>query len=191
MNKRELRKKYKTLRQTLDEDQIENLSLDIANQLLKLDIWNYSFYHIFLSIAKHKEINTEYILNILSGKDKHTVIAKSNFEDSSMSHFLLSDDTKLNVNNWGIPEPQNGIPIDDKMIDVVFMPLLAFDLKGNRVGYGKGFYDRFLSRCKLETLKIGLSFYEAEDLISDASKDDIPLDYCVTPTKTYAFNNTT
>ena len=67
------------------------------------------------------------------------------------------------------------------------MPLLAFDKKGNRVGYGKGFYDQFLSKCHPETIKIGVSFFESETLFSDTLSTDIQLDYCVTPTKVYNF----
>ena len=74
------------------------------------------------------------------------------------------------------------------MIDVVFVPLLAFDTNGNRVGYGKGFYDKFLSQCQPETIKIGLSFFEAEEEIADVYQDDIRLDYCVTPNKIYDFS---
>ena len=185
--KAHLREHYKELRQSLSQDQIENYSLIIANQTLKLDIWNHSFYHLFLSIAKLKEVNTDFILNILSGKDKHTVISKSNFKDGTMSHVLLSDDTILKLSAHGIPEPENGIPLDAKMIEVVFIPLLAFDKTGNRVGYGKGFYDRFLKSCKSDVIKIGLSFFEAEDAISDSTTDDIPLNYCITPSTIYTF----
>ena len=67
------------------------------------------------------------------------------------------------------------------------MPLLAFDKKGHRVGYGKGFYDKFLSECKPETIKIGLSFFEAEEMIADVFEADVKLDYCVTPEKIYEF----
>jgi 5-formyltetrahydrofolate cyclo-ligase len=187
VNKEELRKVYKAKRAALSATEIEDLSLAIANQTLKLDIWKHSFYHVFLSIAKQKEVQTEYILNILQGKDKHIVLSKSSFEDGSMTHFLLSDDTVLKVNNYGIAEPQNGIPIDVKMLDVVFIPLLAFDKSGNRVGYGKGFYDRFLSACKSKVIKIGLSFFEAENAIDDVSLEDKPLDFCVTPQQIYNF----
>lgn len=188
MTKAELRIAYKLLRKNLSEDQVENLSLQIANQLLALPIWNYSFYHIFLSITEHKEVNTDYILNILSGKDKHIVISKSNFSTNEMSHYLLTDNTVIKKNKWHIPEPIDGISIDIKQIDVVFIPLLAFDQFGNRVGYGRGFYDRFLKNCKSETIKIGLSFFEEENQISDAFQGDIQLDYCVTPEKIFRFN---
>lgn len=187
MKKSELRKKYKSLRNALSEEQIENDSLAIANQLLKLDVWDKSFYHIFLTIEEQKEINTDYILNILSGKDKNIIISKSNFEDYSMTHYLLTDNTRIKKNDYNIPEPVDGIEIQTSQLEVVFIPLLAFDKVGNRVGYGKGFYDRFLANCKLETIKIGLSFFEPENEIFETSEDDIRLDYCVTPEEVFQF----
>ena len=187
MKKADLRQKYKALRALLSNSEIENQSLAIANQLLKSTIWDHSFYHLFLTIETQQEINTDYILNILSGKDKNIVISKSNFSNNTLSNFLLTDATTLKLSTYNIPEPIDGIPITNTSIDVVFVPLLAFDLKGNRVGYGKGFYDNFLADCKPETIKIGLSFFEAEAEIEDVYKDDISLDYCVTPKTIYKF----
>ena len=187
MTKKELRFKYKALRQELSVSQIEDYSLAIANQLLKLNIWDKSVYHIFLSITELKEINTDYILNILAGKDKNIVISKSNIEDYTMTHYLLTDNTTIKKNSYNIPEPVDGIEIKPSQLEVVFIPLLAFDKVGHRIGYGKGFYDRFLANCKPETLKIGLSFYEVENYIFETSVDDISLDYCVTPNQVYQF----
>jgi len=188
MDKKELRVKYKELRSQIDDEGIDDLSMDIANNLLKLPIWEQSYYHIFLSIQKHKEINTEFILHILQGKDKNVVVSKSNFKDNTLEHILLTDSTILNLNSWGIPEPVDGIPIPEDKIDIVFVPLLAFDCKGNRVGYGKGFYDKFLAKCNSKTLKIGLSLFAPEEEISEVLATDIPLDYCVTPSEIYTFN---
>ena len=187
MTKAELRKRYKNLRKQLSQTEIDDKSLKIANQLLQLDIWNFSLYHLFLTIEEQQEINTDYILNILSGKDKNIVVSKSNFEDYSMTHYLLTDNTTLKKNSYNIPEPIDGIAIASDQIEVIFVPLLAFDKTGNRIGYGKGFYDRFLAVCKPETLKIGLSFFEAETKLITASEDDIRLDYCVTPELCYQF----
>lgn len=183
MLKKELRKKYKDLRQGLTPEAIEDKSLAIANRLLQLDIWDKIYYHLFLSIEEQKEIHTEFILQILAGKDKEIVVSKSDFATLGMTHFLLTDNTKFKKNEYNIPEPFDGLEVPLTKIDVVFVPLLAFDLKGNRVGYGKGFYDKFLSNCKPETIKIGLSFFEAEDKIEDISDNDIQLDFCVTPNK--------
>lgn len=187
MTKSELRRLYKQKREELSSEAIETLSLDISNQLLQLPIWKASFYHIFLSITEHKEVNTDYILNILSGKDKNIVISKTDFENLKMIHYLLLDTTVIKKNSWNIPEPVDGIEVNADKIDVVFVPLLAFDQRGHRIGYGKGFYDKFLSECKPGTLKIGLSFFEAEDEIKDVHTGDIALDYCVTPKKYYHF----
>ena len=90
-------------------------------------------------------------------------------------------------NEWNIPEPINGISISTEQIDVVFIPLLAYDKTGNRVGYGKGFYDKFLAKCKPETIKIGLSFFESVESIIDVFEEDIRLDYCVTPKLIYKY----
>ncbi|WCO01461.1 5-formyltetrahydrofolate cyclo-ligase [Psychroserpens ponticola] len=188
MTKTELRKTYKLLRKNLTEDQVEDWSLKIANQLLTLAIWDYEFYHTFLSITEHKEVNTDYLLNILSGKDKHIVISKSDFSTLEMTHYLLTDSTRIKKNEWNIPEPLDGISIDTKQINVIFIPLLAFDKTGNRIGYGKGFYDKFLAKCNPETIKIGLSFFKAEEKIADVFKGDVKLDYCVTPLHVYNFN---
>lgn len=189
MNKKELRKKYKDLRKTLNENEIEDLSLAIANQTLKLPIWNFENYHLFLTITEHREVDTEFLLQILSGKDKNVILSRSDFETREMNHVLLTDNLKIVKNEWNIPEPVGGIPIANEMIDVVFIPLLAYDKKGNRIGYGKGFYDLFLSKCKKEVVKIGLSFFEPEEEIQDVFESDIALDYCVTPNTIYNFKS--
>ena len=187
MLKKDLRKKYKELRQLISEEALEDKSLAIANRLLQLDIWDNTYFHLFLTIEEQKEIDTEFILQILAGKDKEIVVAKSNFETLEMTNYLLTDNTKFQKNEYNIYEPVDGIEVPTSKIDVVFVPLLAYDTKGNRVGYGKGFYDNFLSQCKDDVVKIGLSFFEPEDAIEDVSANDIRLDYCVTPTTLYSF----
>jgi 5-formyltetrahydrofolate cyclo-ligase len=187
MLKKELRQKYKALRSQLSENDLEEMSLSIANKVLTLPIWEKSYFHIFLSITEHKEINTENILHLLSGKDKNIIISKSDFVTREMTHFLLTDNTKIKKNQYNIPEPVDGIEVPTHKIEVVFVPLLAFDKSGHRAGYGKGFYDNFLKECKSETIKIGLSFFEAEEKIEDVFDGDVKLDYCVTPNEVYEF----
>jgi 5-formyltetrahydrofolate cyclo-ligase len=187
MIKKEIRKKYKAEREKLTFEEIEEKSLAIANQLLRLDIWEKIYFHIFLPIEEQKEVNTEFILQILAGKDKEVIVSKSNFETITMTHILLTDNTRIKKNTYNIPEPVDGIEVPSSKIDVVFIPLLAYDEKGNRVGYGKGFYDNFLKECKPETIKIGLSFFDPEKLIEDIYINDIKLDFCVTDKNAYHF----
>src|SRR6476620_9802715 len=143
MTKKELRTKYKALRKQLTAESIDEKSLTIANKILELPLWDKNYFQVFLPITAHNEINTEYILHVLSGKDKNIIVSKSDFSNGTMAHFLLTDSTKILVNAYGIPEPVDGIEIPSNKIDVVFVPLLAYDKAGHRVGYGKGFYDKF------------------------------------------------
>ena len=194
MDKKEARKKSKEARKQLSQEEIEDKSLAIANQLLRMDtvsssrlVWDKLYYHLFLTIEEQKEINTEYILQILAGKDKEIVISKCEFTTLGMTHFLLTDNTKIKKNSYNVPEPVDGLEVPDAKIDVVFVPLLAYDKQGNRVGYGKGFYDNFLSKCKPETIKIGLSFFPPEEKIDDVSTNDVKLDFCVTAEEIFEF----
>mgnify|MGYP003575184065 FL=1 len=91
------------------------------------------------------------------------------------------------MNEWGITEPVSGVEVLPEQLDIVLIPLLVYDKKGNRVGYGKGFYDRFLSECRSDAMKVGLSFFEPVDLISDANELDIPLDACISPKGIFTF----
>ena len=187
MNKKELRIHYKSLRQSLSEAQIAEKSLAIANQLIALPIWQNNYFHVFLPISEHNEVDTEYILHLLAGKDKEIVVSKSDFNTGKMTHYLLTDSTKIKKNAYNIPEPVEGLEVPIAKIDVVFVPLLAFDTAGHRVGYGKGFYDRFLAECNENTIKIGLSFFEAVPEIADVFPTDVKLNYCITPKNSYQF----
>lgn len=184
--KAQLRTFYKEKRAQLTPEAIEEYSLQIANEALKLNIWDKTYYHIFLPISEKKEVNTEYMLHILQGKDKSIVLPKASFETGAMKHILLQENTVLKTSPYGITEPVSGIEVQTAQIDVVFVPLLAYDLHGNRIGYGKGFYDRFLSECNPNTLFIGLSFFEPEaEIVHEII--DIPLHFCITPRKIYSF----
>lgn len=186
LDKAYFRKKYTEKRNALDDSQVQNLSIAIANKALSLPIWDETYYHIFLPITSKKEVNTEYILHILQGRDKSIILPKADFKTGEMQHILLQENTTLNVSSYQIPEPVDGIEITPEKIDVVFVPLLAFDLQGNRIGYGKGFYDRFLAQCRNDCLFIGLSLFEAEDKIIHEFID-FPLNQCITPLKSYQF----
>jgi len=186
MTKETLRQHYTSLRASMDASEVANQSIAIANQVLKLPIWEFTNYHIFLPIEHKVEVDTSYLLSVLQGKDKSIILSKSNFDTHTMQHILLQENTPIAVSNFGIPEPQKGIEVEASSLEVVFVPLLAFDKQGHRVGYGKGFYDRFLRQCGPNTRFVGLSFFAPENKIPSAPHD-IALDYCVTPKNTYTF----
>ena len=181
-----LRTEYQKRRDSLTEEQIADCSIQISNLRLTLNIWEYSIYHLFMTNEKNKEIDTSYLLSVIQGKDKQPVIPKI-VDDNRLEHFLLNDQTLLKNNRWGIPEPLCGITINPKQIEVVFVPLLVFDQHGHRVGYGKGYYDRFLDQCSESTLKVGLTFFDPVTKIEDIETHDISLDFALTPERIYAF----
>lgn len=187
MNKKALRALYRQKRATIPAEQQAQLSQQIAEQTLRLPIWDKQVFHSFLSIPSFGEVDTEPLIHLLQERGKTLVVSRTVMETVRMEHFLY-DPTQIQADNkWHIPEPQGGIPVKSEEIEVVFVPLLAYDTAGNRIGYGKGFYDNFLAECKTETLKIGLSFFPAEPLIEDVREDDIPLDYVVTPEGIFKF----
>lgn len=188
MLKKILRSTYTTKRKLHSQANLNSRTISIANNLLGLPIWQFDYYHLFLPIVEKNEIDTTVILSILQGKDKNVIVPKV-IDSTNLLHYLLTDSTKFEISAWGVPEPVDGIPISPEKLDLVFVPLLAFDKRGNRVGYGKGYYDTFLSQCRKDVVKVGLSFFEAEEKITDIHNADVKLDYCVTPNRVYSFGD--
>lgn len=187
MLKKEIRLRYKELRSKLSTEQLQTMSRQIADQSLHLPIWKAQYYHLFLPIVSQKEVNTSFLFSRLQEKNKKIVVSKSHFETLSLEHFLWSDSTKISENTYGIPEPQGGVIVQETQIEVVFVPMLAYDKKGNRVGYGKGFYDRFLAKCPTKTIKVGLSFFPPTETLIKTASNDIALDYAITPNRIHRF----
>lgn len=190
MNKAELRKYYLSKRSTLDAN-----TLTLRNEQIK-DLFLAYFHdfkieavHTFLPISGKNEINTKPILDALRRKNPKlkVVVSKSNLETLEMTSYLLQENTILEVNRWGIPEPLEGVPFDDVKIDIILIPLLIFDKSGHRVGYGKGFYDRFLKKCRVGALKVGLCLEPPVASIPDTDTFDVVMNYCVTPERVYNF----
>jgi 5-formyltetrahydrofolate cyclo-ligase len=181
-DKKSLRKEHEAKRALLSDDEVHTLSIQIANNVLKLDVWSERLFHLFLPIHSKREVRTEYILQVIQGRDKNVAISRSDFETMELRHFLLTDQTVIKVNQYGIPEPQGDeFEVKAKDLDVVFIPLLAVDKYGNRVGYGKGFYDRFLAQCRPDTIKVGISFFEPLQFTIQSNENDVALDQLVTP----------
>ena len=171
---------------TLQVNVFQDLLL-IRFQELALPYFNYV--HAYLPIYKNNEPDTDPLLEWLkfSNPGLQIVYPKVSPLDFSMKHYLHEADMYFDMNQYGIPEPVGGKEIMPEELDLVFVPLLGFDLQGNRVGYGKGYYDRFLSKCKEDVIKVGLSFLSPIDCIEDVDFFDKKLDFCITPERVYAF----
>ena len=204
MKKLELRKYYLSKRKAISAEEISIKSQQIADLFFdNFDLSRIKCLHIFLPVTKHNEIDTWLIIRHIKSFSNagwvqnpasvrvepiNIVIPKIIPEKFELEHYLF-DEKKLIENSWGILEPsgENQKKILPEQIDLVIIPLLIFDINGNRVGYGKGFYDRFLQQCRPETLKIGLCLEEPIETIEDTNKFDIKMNFCITPNKIYRF----
>jgi 5-formyltetrahydrofolate cyclo-ligase len=177
MTKQELRKIYLEKRLKLSDIEYDELSQQICDQFFRsVDLSQLKVVHLFLPIKKNKEPNTWFIIDRLKNEFPFIKIAIPKVEGDILINYYLDSDCRLQENKWGIFEPIHGNLVNIKEIDLVLVPLLAFDLDGHRVGYGKGYYDRFLHDCKDSCFKIGISFFNAIEKITDANDFDIKLD---------------
>ena len=189
MTKKELRSLYREKRNTISSQ--EKLKFDdlllIRFQNLYFEDLNVLF--TYWPKASAQEPNT----HLFSGYLRHTIHSLqiaypiTDLSNYTMNAVLINEATVYRTNNYGLTEPKDGSLIEPKNIDLVFVPLLVCDKAGHRVGYGKGFYDKYLSRCRSDVIKIGFTYFDPVEKISDASSFDVPLNYCITPEKVYEF----
>jgi 5-formyltetrahydrofolate cyclo-ligase len=185
MTKSELREYYLKKRKEFSEQEIIQKSHEILLQLKKMDIWNYQCFHLFQSILSKNEVQTQELLKELFSLKKQVLVPK--VEGLEMLNCEVNPKTIWTKGKFNVPEPLECKFIPPSKIEVVFIPLLIADKKGNRIGYGGGFYDRFLAKCPKNTLKIGLNFFPPILEIQDVEAFDIPLNYCVTPDEIVSF----
>ena len=142
--------------------------------------------HLFLPIGSFNEVNTFPLYDKLqrSGFKLYTSVLSG----ETLKTVFLPKDVELIEDKWGIPIPKEPMFTDSDLIQLVLVPLLVFDQSGNRIGYGKGYYDGFLSGLSRNVLKIGLCFFPAVESVSPEAHD-IPLDACFTPGASYNFSS--
>ena len=187
--KNALRKAYKLLRENLSDQEISKQSKKIHDWLFsRIMMHRYSHIHVFLPIQKQNEIDTTLIVSTLRKDFSPTLYLSKSYSDGQLSHHIYEINTTLIRNKWGVLEPEDtSKPIIETTFDLVFIPLLAYDKHGFRVGYGGGYYDRFLAKCSPDCLKIGLSFFDPIEKIEDTNEFDIRMDFCITPSKIWSF----
>lgn len=190
MTKEELRKIYLQKRRLLSDVEYERLSIQICENFFnQVDLSVIKVLHIFISIEKNREPDTVFIIERIQKKFPHInlVVPRVNHVTEEMENFRFEGFYQLEKNKWDILEPKEGKRIESHDIDMVLIPLLVFDEEGHRVGYGKGFYDKLLSKCKSNCKRIGLSLLEPVAKINDINSHDKKLHACITPSKTWNF----
>ncbi|MGI6021900.1 MAG: 5-formyltetrahydrofolate cyclo-ligase [Methanoculleus sp.] len=172
-----LRLQAKETRSHLSSSQISLLSRIIERRLL--DLVN-GFETIMVYASKVPEVDTRGLINDLNRRGVRVVVPIIERETCSLRLSYLPDPSALIPSTFDVPEPLgHELPARPEDVQVVIIPMLAFDIEGNRLGYGAGYYDRFLSRYPHVT-KIGAAFscQQTENIPTD--DNDVKMDYIVT-----------
>jgi len=182
MEKEALRKIYLQKRSQLNDAEHSLLSRRLCDQFfLHIDLSFLKVIHCFLPLKSKREPDTWLIIERIRREFPHIRLVIPKVNGNKLDHFYFEGLHQLEINKWGIEEPKQGIPAELHRINLVLVPLLCFDEKGNRVGYGKGYYDQFLPNLPATCQRLGISFWDGAEVIDDVNDFDIPLQAVLTP----------
>jgi 5-formyltetrahydrofolate cyclo-ligase len=188
MTKDELRKIYISRRLSLSLQDYQQQSEQISNLFFETnDFDSIQILHLFLPIESKREPDTWLILNRIQNEFPNIQIVIPRVAGEKLEHLFFENKSQLKINKWGIWEPTYGVHANPLHIDQVLVPLLAYDERGHRIGYGRGYYDRFFKTCKEDCIKTGLSFFGPEKIINERLEADVMLNNCITPLQKYSF----
>ena len=184
-NKKTLRSLYRAKRQALSATALEQASEAILEKVIRQTLVPEGLLMLFFDSPQHHEVPMQKWFE----RFESTPICVPKVVDSNgrMEAVLWQKEMTLVPNSWGILEPESNTFINPKKITSIIVPLLCFDQNGQRVGYGKGYYDRFLARCDENVNTIGVSVFDAVQKIEDVTPEDVALHMAVTPKKVCLF----
>lgn len=187
MDKVQIRKAYAAERKALSAQRLEEYTALITDRFRDIALKGISVALSYSPIEHRKEFDVRGCEQILAA-EKITIAHPRIVAGSDlMEAVVIGRETLFSHNHLAIREPSAGRILTPESVDMVLTPLLAFDVRGYRVGYGKGFYDRWLAQCRPGIIKVGFSFFEPLDAISDINEFDVPLNLCITPMRVYEF----
>lgn len=185
LTKNELRTLYKAKRMALSQDEVNFLSQKLLeNFILQFNSIENQKVNIFLSIEKFNEVNTQIFIDYFFENKIRVFVPK--IDGEKIISVEIFPDFEFEINSWGIKEPISNIASNAEL-DYVLTPLLYCDNLGNRVGYGKGFYDQFFCEYSNIEKKIGLNFFPPNEIIADVYEKDVQMDALITPTQIFEF----
>lgn len=189
-SKKKIRLGIRQQRQALSEVQQRDAGADVLTQLRKIPFFIRAN-KISVYLANDGELPLDYIVDFCWIRNKFCYLPVLFGKNTRRMHFApFAADSSLVMNSYGIPEPDVKIKnqLKPQQLDLILLPLVAFDANGNRLGMGGGFYDKtfeFLRRRKIwrkpKLVGVAYDFQQVENLPTD--KWDVPLDYIVTETR--------
>ena len=167
--KKELRKKILKIRKEMDINKKRKFDNIIHNKFLKSKFYSQCG-NIFVYISYDSEIDTKTIIRKALEDGKNIYVPRTNYNTKLMEAVKISSLENLIEDKYGILQPtESRLAVELEEIDLIIMPGVAFDNNGGRMGYGGGFYDRYMSKCSKNIQKISLA-YDFQIL------DDVPMD---------------
>lgn len=189
MIKKEIRKNYLAKRKEITEKERMKLDDRLLIQFQKVALNDPQLLFTYFPMSDAAEPNTQLFVGFLQHMIPNLKIGYpvTNLRNYTMDAYLATEETEFEKNSYGLIEPSKEQPILPQEIDLIFVPLLAADQEGFRVGFGKGIYDKYLANCRPDAQKIGFSYFPPIDKILDINDYDVSLDVLVTPEKLYYF----
>jgi len=188
MNKAELRKRYRAMRMALIPQERQQLSERMLRQFEMIKLPVPAIVMSYRPIAHPAEFDPAAVEQSLLRQFPQTRFCYPKVHNTDMDTFIFVEGkSRWDSSGWGIPEISEGAIVAPEHIDLIIVPLLIFDRKGFRVGYGKGYYDRFLQHCRSDILTLGFSYFDPAGEINDLHTSDMRLRYGITPERVYEF----
>lgn len=181
--KETIRKRLLEQRKAIPDEEFRQSSAKIIHRLeQQSEFKKAKTVHCYISMNNRREVDTHELIKKMQTEDKKVVVPVTNFKDRTLSHIHLSSYDDLQENKWGVPEPKDGGHVSPEAIDLVIVPMVGADEQCNRIGYGAGFYDRFLQNVSCP--KMGLIFEQNVVDKLPVEEFDVPLDKILTETRT-------
>lgn len=181
--KEKLRQNLLRRRSSLPKDVFLQKSDCIHSRLQSLSEYEKaSVIHCYVSMNKRREVNTHPLIKQMLANGKKVVVPITQMETGTLTHLRLHSFDDLKENTWGVLEPVGGEQIEIDALELVIVPMAGGDRQKNRIGYGKGFYDRFLDEVECPT--VGLTFEECMVEEIPTEPFDVPLGAVITGNNT-------
>ncbi len=178
MEKKIIRQQIITARKNLNLDFVNQTEDVIYDKFVNSNFLNFNSYLVYSDFGN--EVRTKRIIDYLLDHNREVYLPKCNVFDETFVPIKISKNTKYSVNKYGISEPAEDIKENELIkLECVIVPGIAFDVNGNRIGFGCGYYDKFLKEHNL-LFKIALCYdFQVIDNIK-SSEHDVPMDVIFT-----------
>lgn len=174
LDKKQIRNNMKTMRSNLHWNDKAKMDTIIFEKVINSDVYQRSKV-IFIYVSYNNEVATHRIIEHGLSNNKVICVPKIISLEQGMKSIRINSFDELRENSMGILEPlYNGIEVKPNEVDLLLMPGLAFDSKGGRLGYGGGFYDKYLRKCRQDAVKIGLCYdFQLIDSVPTSELDEL------------------